>query len=99
MTLTTPPSRIAMKLAIEAKSIGFTQDLEPVLVDAGFHVAGPHDGCNGLTDEAFAALWTEVEEALPLARYDSRIAREWAKAGQDIHSELMAERRAFCSHF
>ncbi len=89
-------SKIALRLATEAKSIGLEHDLVSVCVDAGF---GEAPDCNGLVPEALDALLDEVEAALPFARFDRRIAAEWARAGSDNRLEAAAERRAFSSHF
>lgn len=87
-------SKTALRLATIFKSIG--GDLSDVLVDEGFHEV-PRNGfdLNGIVPEAFDALMDEVEEALPAARYDNRIARVWAQAGADIFAERHAERMAF----
>jgi hypothetical protein len=90
------PSKIALKLAIEAKSCGLEHDI--VSVCEGDFGVSRHD-CNGLVDEAFDALCDEVEAALPFAHFDRRIASVWAQAGMDHRLEMAAERRAFSSHF
>lgn len=96
----TSASKIALKLATEAKSIG-DDNLVDTIVDAGFHELFHRDpsDCNGLVSEAFDALVDEVEAAMPFARFDRRIAAVWAQAGMDHRLELAAERRAFSSHF
>jgi hypothetical protein len=77
-------SKIALKLAIEAKSCRLEHDLVSVVCDAmgGF-----------LVDEAFDALVDEVEAALPFARFDRRRAGEWERAGCDCRAEAINERR------
>lgn len=82
------PSRLALRIATEAKSIGDT-NLVDSIEDAGFYEA-PRNSCDGLCAEAFDALVEEVAAAMPFARYDARIAREWTRAGS-----AAAERMAF----
>lgn len=89
------PSKIALMIATEAKSIGDT-NLIDTIVDAGFYEA-PRDSCDGLCTEAFDTLVEEVAEAMPFARYDSRIAREWARAGSDNLAAERSEQIAFGS--
>lgn len=93
------PSKIALNIATDAKSIGDT-NLVDTIVDAGFHEVPRQLGdCNGLVSEAFDALVEEVEAALPFARYDRRIAADWARAGTDMRADMMAERLALSSHW
>lgn len=94
-------SKIALMLATRAKSIGLEHDTASVCVDEGFHEVFSRDDsdCNGLVSEAFDALLDEIDEALPFAHFDRRIAAVWAQAGSDLRLEQAAERRAFSSHF
>lgn len=92
-------SKIALRIATEAKSIG-DKNLIDTIVDAGFHEVTRQPGdCNGLVSEAFDALVEEVEGAMPFARHDRRIAAEWVRAGMDMRADMMAERRALSSHW
>jgi hypothetical protein len=93
------PSKIALKLATEAKSCGLEHDTVSVVVDNFAAEPSSAVDCNGLVSEAFDALLDEIDEALPLARFDRRLAATWAQAGMDHRLELASERRAFSSHF
>lgn len=89
------PSAIALKIATIAKSVGDTNLIDSIC-DAGFYeVPREHHDCNGLCIEAFDALVEEVAEAMDYAKYDRRIASDWAKAGADIFAERHAEQMAF----
>ena len=95
----TTTSKIALNLATQAVSCGLTHDTVAVVVDNfAAEPASPVD-CNGLVSAAFDALLDEIDEALPFAHFDRRIAATWAQAGMDHRLELASERRAFSSHF
>ena len=84
-------SKIALKLAIEAVSCGLEHDTVSVCEGDFPSPRSPVD-CNGLVEEAFEALLDEVDEAMPFARFDRRIANAWAQAGSDLKMEMAAER-------
>lgn len=84
-------SKIAMKIATEAKSIGLAHDTASVAVDLGFYECSKFGGCDGLVTEAFDALLDEVDAALPLAKFDRRIAADWARAGADNAAEARVQ--------
>lgn len=87
-------SAIAMKIATEAKSTGDTNLIDSI-VDAGFYEAPYADSCDGLCTEAFDALVEEVAAAMPFAKFDRKIAADWARAGADIFAERRSEQMAF----
>lgn len=95
----TTTSKIALRLATEAVSCGLEHDTVSVVVDNFAAEPSSPTDCNGLVSEALDALLDEIDEALPFAHFDRRIANSWAQAGADHRLEMAAERRAFASHF